>query len=219
LFKPVERFRRSGLGFGGVDPRVLFIPRSPGHLGLTGASHRSDRCNPCWVFARANVWVCSLLSYVAVVSSLGQFGARFACLVFWSFLAESGLTCVLHRSDRCGAFLWKSASFTSRDRSDRWCSLVWSVLVSGFEVWCSAAFSGPKVVCWFLGPVALQWLRGLGQFGLWVGDVCWKLCSSCWSFYLLLEELLSAPIHSPPSLVRRFGPSSGARAGSGLCWL
>jgi hypothetical protein len=25
--------------------------------------------------------------------------------------------------------------------------------------------SGPKVVCWFLSPVALQWLRGLGQFG------------------------------------------------------
>jgi hypothetical protein len=33
------------------------------------------------------------------------------------------------------------------------------------EVWCSAAFSGRKVVCWFLGPVALQWLRGLGQLG------------------------------------------------------
>jgi hypothetical protein len=24
-------------------------------------------------------------------------------------------------------------------------------------------FSGQKVVCWFLGPVALQWLRGLDQ--------------------------------------------------------
>jgi hypothetical protein len=29
--------------------------------------------------------------------------------------------------------------------------------------------------------------------------VCWKPCSSCWSFYLLREEFLSAPIHSPPS--------------------
>jgi hypothetical protein len=55
LFKPVEQFGRSRLGFGGVDPRVLFIPRSPGHTGLIGASHRSDRCNPCWVFARVNV--------------------------------------------------------------------------------------------------------------------------------------------------------------------
>jgi hypothetical protein len=28
--------------------------------------------------------------------------------------------------------------------------------------------------------------------------VCWKLCSSCWSFHLLREEFLLAPIHSPP---------------------
>jgi hypothetical protein len=39
------------------------------------------------------------------------------------------------------------------------------VLVSGLEVGCSAAFSGRKVVCWFLGLVALQWLRGLDQLG------------------------------------------------------
>jgi hypothetical protein len=32
-----------------------------------------------------------------------------------------------------------------------------------------------------------------------VGDVCWKPCSSCWSFHLLREEFLSAPIHSPLS--------------------
>jgi hypothetical protein len=99
----VERFGRSRLGFGGVDPRVLFIPRSPGHTGLTGASHRSDRCNPCWVFAQVNVWVCSLLSCVAAVSSLDQFGGRLACLVFWGFLAVTGLTGVLHQPDRCGA--------------------------------------------------------------------------------------------------------------------
>jgi hypothetical protein len=124
LFKPVKRFGRSTLGFGSVDPRVLFIPRSLGHTGLTGAPHQSDRRNPYWVFAQVNVWVCSLLSCVAAVSSLGQFGARLACLVFWGFLAETGLTGVMHRSDRCGAFLWKSPSFTSRDRSDRWCSPV-----------------------------------------------------------------------------------------------
>jgi hypothetical protein len=76
LFKSVEWFGRSRLGFGGVDPRVMFIPRSPGHTGLTGASHRSDRCNLCWVFAWVNIWVCSLLSCVAAVSSLGQFGVR-----------------------------------------------------------------------------------------------------------------------------------------------
>jgi hypothetical protein len=112
--------REIRLGFGGVDPRVLFIPRSPGHTGLTGASHRSDRCNPCWVFARVNVWVCSLLSCVAAVSSLGQFEGRLACLVFWGFLAVTYLTSMLHRSDRCGSTLWKSPSFTSKDRSDRW---------------------------------------------------------------------------------------------------
>jgi hypothetical protein len=51
-----------------------------------------------------------MLSCVAAVSSLGRFGARLACLVFWGFLAETGLTGALHRSDRCGAFLWKSPS-------------------------------------------------------------------------------------------------------------
>jgi hypothetical protein len=29
--------------------------------------------------------------------------------------------------------------------------------------------------------------------------VCWKPRSSCWSFHLLREEFLSAPIHSPLS--------------------
>jgi hypothetical protein len=103
---------------------VLFIPRSPGHTGLTGASHRSNRCNPYWVFAWVNFWVCSLLSCVAAILSLGRFGARLACLVFWGFLAETGLIGVLQRSDQCRAFLWKLPSFTSRDRSDRWCSPV-----------------------------------------------------------------------------------------------
>jgi hypothetical protein len=66
LFKSVERFGRSRFGFGGVDPRVLFIPSCPGYTGLTGALDRSDRCNPWWVFARVNVWVCLLLSCVGL---------------------------------------------------------------------------------------------------------------------------------------------------------
>jgi hypothetical protein len=37
LFKSVERFRRSKFGFGGLDPRVLFIPSCLGYTGLTGA--------------------------------------------------------------------------------------------------------------------------------------------------------------------------------------
>jgi hypothetical protein len=55
---------------------VLFILMSSGHTGLTGASHRSDRCRPVLGFARVNAWVSSLLSRVATVSSLGRFEAR-----------------------------------------------------------------------------------------------------------------------------------------------
>jgi hypothetical protein len=36
-------------------------------------------------------------------------------------------------------------------------------------------------------------------------------------FNLHREEFLSAPIHSPPLSGRLIGPSSGIRAGSGLC--
>jgi hypothetical protein len=71
LFKSVERFGRSKFGFGGVDPRVLFIPNCPGYTALTGALDRCDRCNPWWVFARVNIWVCLLFSFVGAVSSLG----------------------------------------------------------------------------------------------------------------------------------------------------
>jgi hypothetical protein len=165
LFKSVERFGRSKFGFGGVDPRVLFISSCPGYTCLTGALDQSDRCNPCWIFARLNVWVCSLLSCVATVSRLGLFGARYACLVFWGILAEIGLTGVLHRPDRCDVILWKSPGFTNRDRSDRGAhrsDQCWSV---------DSSFGVPlrsrvyEVGSWFLGSVALQWLRGLGKLG------------------------------------------------------
>jgi hypothetical protein len=58
LVQVLERFGRSRFVFGGVDPRVLFIPSCPGYTGLTSALDRSERCNPWWVFARVNVWVC-----------------------------------------------------------------------------------------------------------------------------------------------------------------
>jgi hypothetical protein len=52
--------------------------------------------------------------------------------------------------------------------------------------------------------------------------VCWKPCSSCWSFHLLREEFLSAPIHSPPlwfavSVLQRLTPAAAAagRGGEG----
>jgi hypothetical protein len=47
----VERIGRSGVGFGGVDPRVLFIPSCPGYTGPTGALDRSDWCQPFVGFA------------------------------------------------------------------------------------------------------------------------------------------------------------------------
>jgi hypothetical protein len=80
---------------------VLFIPTNSGHTGLTSVSHWSDQCRPLLGFARVNVWVSSLLSLVTAVSSLGLFGARYACLVFLGFLAWIGLTDVFHRPDRC----------------------------------------------------------------------------------------------------------------------
>jgi hypothetical protein len=46
LFGSVERIGRSGVGFGGVDPRVLFIPSCPDYTGPTDALDRSDRCEP-----------------------------------------------------------------------------------------------------------------------------------------------------------------------------
>jgi hypothetical protein len=46
LFESIEQIERSGAGFGGVDPRVLFIPSCPGITGLTCALDRSDRCEP-----------------------------------------------------------------------------------------------------------------------------------------------------------------------------
>jgi hypothetical protein len=44
LCESMERIRRSGSGFGGVDPRLAVHPERPSLTGLTGALHRSDRC-------------------------------------------------------------------------------------------------------------------------------------------------------------------------------
>jgi hypothetical protein len=68
----VERFERSGVVFGGVDPRVLFISTRSGHTGLTGAFHRSDRCRPLLGFARVNVLVSSLLSLLVEIGPEGR---------------------------------------------------------------------------------------------------------------------------------------------------
>jgi hypothetical protein len=70
----VERFRRSRVGFGGVDPRVLFIPSCPGYTGLTGALDRSDRCEPLVGFASGDLLDSRVFRLWCCWSVLGLFG-------------------------------------------------------------------------------------------------------------------------------------------------
>jgi hypothetical protein len=117
----MERFERSRVGFGGVDPRVLFIPERLGLTSLIGVAHRSDRCRGSVGFASGE-----RLGEFSVVPS----GCCFEFGRFWSSVGLfggfgtscTGLTGELHRPDRCRGLLWKFSSFASRDRSDRCCS-------------------------------------------------------------------------------------------------
>jgi hypothetical protein len=90
----MERIRRSGSGFGGLDPRVVVHPE---RLGLTGRPMPSTRltsASPYCFLARVNVLVCSLVSRFAVVSSLVLLGAWETCFLDLGFPG-------LDRSDRC----------------------------------------------------------------------------------------------------------------------
>jgi hypothetical protein len=69
-----ERFGRSGVGFGGVDLRVLFIPSCPGLTGLTGACDRSDRCMPLVGFASGELLDSCVFGSWCFWSVLGLFG-------------------------------------------------------------------------------------------------------------------------------------------------
>jgi hypothetical protein len=87
----------------------------------------------------------------------------------WEFLAWTDLTGKLHRPDRCRGLLCEVLRFFhvplagtgltgAAHRFDRCSPVVLELLVllrSRVGVGC----------CWYLGPVALQWLRGLGQLG------------------------------------------------------
>jgi hypothetical protein len=73
LFKSVERFGRSKFGFGGVDPRVLFIPSCPGYTGLTGALDRSDQCEPLVRFALGELLDSCVFGSLCYWSVLGLF--------------------------------------------------------------------------------------------------------------------------------------------------
>jgi hypothetical protein len=129
LFESVERIERSGVGFGGVDPRVMFIPRCPGVTSLTGASNRSDRCVPCVGFASGELLDSCVFGSCCCWSVLGLFGVvllgfmqdflpcrvcfggvfvpgpREVTDTLWNICcaatAATGLTGSAHRSDRC----------------------------------------------------------------------------------------------------------------------
>jgi hypothetical protein len=70
LFRSVEQTGRSGVGFGGVYPRVLFIPSCPGSTGLTGVR---------------SLWDLPRLSCLIRVS--------LSCVVVGQFLASLKLFC------------------------------------------------------------------------------------------------------------------------------
>jgi hypothetical protein len=74
LFKSVERFGRSRLGFEGVDPRVLFIPSCPGYTGLTGALDRSDWCESLVGFASSELLDLCVFGSWCCWSVIGLFG-------------------------------------------------------------------------------------------------------------------------------------------------
>jgi hypothetical protein len=70
----VERFGTSKFGFGGLDPRVLFIPSCPGYTGLTGALDQSDRCKPVVGFASGELLDSCVFGSWCCWSVLGLFG-------------------------------------------------------------------------------------------------------------------------------------------------
>jgi hypothetical protein len=71
----VEQIERSGVGFGGVDPRVLFISSCPGYTGLTGALDESDRCEPSVEFALGELLNLCVFGLRCCWLVVGQFGA------------------------------------------------------------------------------------------------------------------------------------------------
>jgi hypothetical protein len=64
---------RSGVGFGGVDLRVLFIPSWPGSTGLIGAYEQSDQCVPFVGFASSELLNPCVLGLCCCWSVLRQF--------------------------------------------------------------------------------------------------------------------------------------------------
>jgi hypothetical protein len=74
LFETVEQIGRSGVVFGGVDPRVLFISSCPGYTNLTSALDRSDRCEPFMGFASGELLNPCVFGLCCCWLVLGLFG-------------------------------------------------------------------------------------------------------------------------------------------------
>jgi hypothetical protein len=81
LFGSAEQIGRSGFGFGGVDPRVLFISSCLGYTGPTDALDRSDRCEPFMGFASGELLNPCIFGLCWCWSILGSFGG--VLVVFW----------------------------------------------------------------------------------------------------------------------------------------
>jgi hypothetical protein len=74
LVRIVERIGRSGVGFGGVDSHVLFIPSCPCYTSLTRALDRSDRCEPFVGFSSGELLNPCVFGLGCCWSVLGLFG-------------------------------------------------------------------------------------------------------------------------------------------------
>jgi hypothetical protein len=74
LFGSMERIGRSGVGFGEVDSRVLFISSCPIYTGLTDALDRSDQCDLFVGFAVGELLVPCVFGLCCCWSVLGLFG-------------------------------------------------------------------------------------------------------------------------------------------------
>jgi hypothetical protein len=181
LHKFVERFERSGVVFGGVDPQVLFISRAqvtPVWLvpltGLTSA-------DSCWV----------LLGWKS--------GWVLCCPVLLLFEVWGSL--------ELGRHVWQIWGFYgSCQVSPAGTSLTGGVGRCGSS-WCSAAFSSPWR--WLLVPrasstpvPAWSWPTRVVELETCVGSRV-HLVGASISFK---KNFCRLPF-TPPSLVRRFGPS------------
>jgi hypothetical protein len=86
LFEFVERIGRPRVGFGGVDPRVLFIPSCLGYTSLNGALDWSDRCEPFVGLASGELLDPCVFGLCCCWPVLGRFGGVFVrlCVEFFS---------------------------------------------------------------------------------------------------------------------------------------